>query len=261
MSDFGILERKDMRWCSFSLRTLRSFAAIHLGGGFAALRICLLLLFCPLLLGAVEPARLPYELIYQFQKTQATLSANHTNLVIFLRMSSSLPEVGVRDLVVYIDSKAGHIPVELDRTDGTFTVPMRESLLAEHPFIVVNQPKDTMKLEWYVGLKVATVFANSARYGEVMRPLKDLEVIRAEMKKIPGIPDLTIYGLKLIYPADKEASVVIHCKSGDRVLKTDPAHVLVIPYEQALLAEDPVVNISLPPLHVDVANLPPDKAH
>jgi hypothetical protein len=225
------------------------------------LRITALILFWPLLLAAAEPARIPYELIYRIQQTQADLSRTFTNLSMYLAMSSTLPGVGMRDLSVYIDSKEGHIPVALNPTNGSFTVPMRESFVADRAMIVANQPKNTMKFEWYVGLRVAPPPTNNAHYCELMRPLKDLEVIRAEMRKIPGSPDLGIFGLKLIYPADKEARVVIHCKSGDRLLKTDQTHVLVIPYEQSLLAEDPLVSIPVPPLLVDVADPPSGKPH
>jgi hypothetical protein len=114
-------------------------------------------------------------------------------------------------------------------------------------------------LAWYVGLKFGKAPTNSVHYGELMRPLKDLEVIRSEMKKIPGAPDLGIAGLKLFYPLEKEAAVVIHAKGGDRVIKTNPAHTLVIPWEPALLAEDPMVSIPIPPEKVDVANPDTDK--
>ena len=217
------------------------------------MRICALLLW-PWLLPAAETARLPYELIYRIQETEASLSRTFTNLEMRLQMSSALPEVGIRDLVVYIDSKEGRIPVALNPTNGSFSLPMRESLLAEGASIVANQPKGTMNFQWYVGLRVGEVPTNGARYRDLMRPLKALEVIRGEMEKIPGSPPLTIFGLKLIYPPEKEAAVVIHAKSGDRVFKTDATHALVIPYEQALLEEDPVVSIPIPPEKVDVAN-------
>jgi hypothetical protein len=214
------------------------------------------LLLCPLLLGAAEPdqARLPYELIYRIQQTEATLSRSFTNLDMQLLMKSTLPEVGIRNLIVYIDSKDGHIPVTLNPTNGGFTLPMRDSLVTEGAFVVVNQPKGTMKFEWYVGLKVVEVPANGMHYRDLMRPLKDLEEIRGEMEKIPGSPELPIYGLKFIYPPDKEAAVVVHAKSAERVYKTSPAHMLVIPYEPALLEENPVVSIPIPPIKVGVAD-------
>jgi hypothetical protein len=212
------------------------------------------LLLCPLLLTAAEQARLPYELIYRIQNTEATLSRSFTNLDMQLLMKSTLPEVGIRDLIVYIDSKDGQIPVALNPTNGGFTLPMRDSLVTEGAFVVANQPKGTMKFEWYIGLKVVDVPTNGMRYRDLMRPLKDLEEIRGEMEKIPGAPELPIYGLKFIYAPDQEASVVVHAKSAERVYKTSPAHLLVIPYEPALLEENPVVSIPIPPKKVGVAD-------
>ena len=218
------------------------------------MRICALLLWPGFLQAAAEPARLPYELIYRIQATEASLSRRFTNLNMFLRLSSTLPEVAIGDLAVYIDSKDGRIPVQLNPATGSFSLPMRDSLVAEGALVVANQPQGTMKFEWYVGLKVGLAPTNGAHYRDLMRPLKALEVIRGEMQKIPGSPELKIFGLTLIYPPEKEAVVVVHAKSGDRVFKTDPAHRLVIPYEPALLEEDPVVSIPVPPERVDVAN-------
>ncbi len=217
------------------------------------LGICALL-FWPGFLPAAEPARLPYELIYRIQQTEAGLSRTFTNLVMQLRMSSTLPEVGIRDLTVYIDSKDGRIPVDLNPANGNFSLPLRDSLVAEGAWVVVNQPKGTMNFEWYVGLKVGDVPTNGVHYRDLMRPLQALEVIRGEMQKIPGAPPLTIFGLKLMFPPEAEAAVVVHAKSGDMAFKTDPTHALVVPYEPALLEEDPVVSIPIPPVKVDVAD-------
>jgi hypothetical protein len=111
-----------------------------------------------------------------------------------------------------------------------------------------------MKFEWYVGLKVGEIPTNGMHYRDLMRPLIDLEVIRTEMAKIPGAPDLKIYGLRLLYPPEEETAVIVHAKSGERVYKTTPAHILIIPYEPALLDENPVVSIPIQPKRVDVAD-------
>lgn len=218
------------------------------------LRICALLLWPGFLQAAAEPARLPYELIYRIQETEASLSRSFTNLEMQLRLSSTLPEVAISNLAVYIDSKDGRIPVQLNPANGSFSLPMRDSLVTEGAWVVANQPKGTMKFEWYMGLKVSEVPTNGVHYRDLMRPLKALEVIRGEMEKIPGSPPLAIFGLKLIFPPEKEAAVVVHAKSGDRVYKTGPAHALVIPYEAALLVENPEVAIPIPPEKVDVAD-------
>jgi hypothetical protein len=217
------------------------------------LRICALL-FWPWLLAAAEPARLPYELIYRIQQTEAGLSRNFTNLEMRLRMKSTTPGVAIPDLKVYIDSKGGPIPVALDPASGSFTLPMKDSLVAEEAWVVVNQPKGTMNFEWYVGLKVGDVPTNGVHYRDLMRPLQALEIIRNEMEKVPGSPPLTIYGLRMIFPPEKETSVVVHAKGGDKVFKTGATHALVIPYETSLLLEDPKVSIPVPPIKVDVAD-------
>ena len=217
-------------------------------------RICALLLWPAFLHAAAEPARLPYELIYRIQKTEATLSRSFTNLNMYLRLSSTRPEVGIRDLAVYIDSKDGRIPVELNPTNGGFSLPVRDSLVAEGAWVVANQPKGTMNFEWFVGLRVSAAPTNGVHYRDLMQPLQDLEVIRGEMEKIPGAPRLAISGLRLIFPPETETAVVVHARSGDRVFKTGPTHALVIPYEHALLEENPVVAIPIPPKNVDVAD-------
>ena len=213
-------------------------------------------LFCALLLPssplrAAEQARLPYKLIYEIQQRQAGMALTYTNLLVFVRIKSSLPDVKTSDLSVYIDSKEGKMPVRLD-TNGIFSVPMRESLLAENPPIVVNQPKGTMELGWYVGLVEPQTPTNGIRYRAMMRPLKDLEAIRAQM--VPGIASSSIRGMKFFYAPDTDAAIVIHAKNGDRTFKTDQSHSLVIPWEQSLLEEDPPITFSSPPQKFDVAN-------
>ena len=209
------------------------------------------LLFLSLPLRAADQASLPYALIYQIQHREAGLALSHTNLQVFVRMKSSLPEVKIADLKVYIDSKGGPIPVALD-TNGIFSVPMRDSLLAENPPILVNQPKGTMVFAWYVGLLVGETPTNGIRYSALMRPLKELEGIRAEM--VPGVSSMTIRGLKLVWPKDQDGTIVVHAKAGDRTFKTDSAHELVIPWQPSLLEEDPPISLSSPPEKVDVAN-------
>jgi hypothetical protein len=205
---------------------------------------------CPLRADDNE-ARLPYKLIYEIQEKQTSLAHSFTNLQVFIRMKSSLTNVHNSDLRVYVDSKEGKLPVTLD-TNGIFSIPMRDSLLAENPPIIVNQPKGTMELAWYVGLVEPEKPTNGIRYGTMMRPLKDLEAIRAQM--VPGVVS-SVRGMIFYFPDDvAEAAIVIHAKNGDRTYKTDASHTVIIPWEQTLLEENPVINFSSPPLKFDVAN-------
>jgi hypothetical protein len=220
---------------------------------FIPMGICALFLLTPTA-RAEDQARLPYDLIYHMQKTEDTLALTFTNLTMFLRMTPTLPGVRTQDVTAYIDSKEGRIPVKLNPTNGNFTVPLRESLLAADTEIVVNQPKGTMRFQWYVGLENDQLPADGIHYRDLMRPLRAVEMIRDEMAKIPGTPPLTILGLKMVYLKQKEAAIVVHARSGDRKFNTDESHTLVVPLEEALLSEDPVVSIPVPPERIVVAN-------
>jgi hypothetical protein len=213
-----------------------------------------LFLLLPFLAAAADQAKLPYEMIYQIQEKAASVAQTYTNLHIFLRVRSTLPDVKNSDLHLYIDAKTGPILVTLD-SDGRFILPMLPRLLEEKPPIVVNQPKGTMEFGWFVGLLLDHVPTNGIRYNDALQPLKDVEVIRGQM--LPGSSTFSIRGLKFIYPADSPAAAVtIRAKSGDRVFKTDATHTLVIPWEPALQQENPILAIPVPPEKIDVANAP-----
>jgi hypothetical protein len=203
----------------------------------------------PVSFRAAEQARIPYSMVCQIQKSQAKVSQTYTNLQIVLRMRSLTPEVTPRDLRVYIDSKNGPIPVKLDG-EGNFSVPIRDGLLDENPWIVVNQPKGTMKLEWNVGV-IGLHPTSGMRYRDLMRPLQDVQSFGSEIARSGS--KLTVLGLKLMFTKEKETTIVIRAKQGDRVFKTGPNHALVIPLEAALLEENPEVGMPDAPERIEVA--------
>jgi hypothetical protein len=209
----------------------------------------LLGLVFPLSVQSAEQARIPYSLVCQIQKSQAKVTQTYTNLQIVLRMRSLQPEITPVDLRVYIDAKDGPIPVKLD-SGGNFSVPVRAALLNENPWIVVNQPKGTMKLEWNVGV-IGVRPTSGMHYRELMRPLQEVQAVGSDITR--GASKLTILGLKLIFSKEKQATVVIRAKQGDRVFKTDPNHALVIPLEAALLDEDPEIGLPDAPERIEVA--------
>jgi hypothetical protein len=207
----------------------------------------LLGLVFPVSLRAAEQARIPYSMVCQIQKSQAMVSQTYTNLQIVLRMRSLTPEITPRDLRVYIDSKNGPIPVNLDG-EGNFSVPVRDALLDENPWIVVNQPRGTMKLEWNVGV-IGLHATSGMRYRDLMRPLQDVQAVGSEIARTGS--KLTVLGLKLIFT--KETTIVIRAKQGERVFKTGPNHALVVPWEAALLEENPEIGMPDAPERIEVA--------
>jgi hypothetical protein len=202
-----------------------------------------------------ENARLPYHYLYRIEKLQDDLCRAHPDLQINLQLQSALPDVKTSDIQLYLDRKSGKVPIALS-TEGDIALPLRDDLLAEDPWLVANQPKGTMQVNWQAGLSRSFVrqMTNSIRYAPLMRALRDCEEVQAKMREFfPESPKLTVAGLKLVFPPEaKPASLVIHAKHGDRKLQTDADGELLLPLEQTLLQENPLITLSAPPAKVQV---------
>jgi hypothetical protein len=221
----------------------------------AVLKASLGLLLLAPLLGAAEDARLPYHEIYQMQKVQLDLSRTYTNLVLALQMRSTLPTVKYSDIKASIQAKSASIPVAVG-ADGGFYAPMREDLLAEDPWILVNQPKGTMQLNWHAGLapSLARQLTNDIHYGPLMRAVRDCDDVQKAMRQFfPSAPRLTAVGLRLTFRSSAiNASVIIHAKAGDRRLAADTLGELIIPLDGDLLEENPVMTLTESPIAVEI---------
>ncbi len=162
-----------------------------------------------------ENARLPYRMLFNAEITRARLNRAHTNLFVVLTMQSTQPDVKTSDLTVYIDSKSGRIPVEVNPA-GEFDVPVRDDLLSEDPWVIVNQPKGTMKLDWKVAL-VPGRLTNSMSYARLMGPLRESEQVQQEIRRaFSGGPPRPVAGLKLTFPARRSQPGGHHSRQGRR---------------------------------------------
>ena len=236
----------------------RADKGVRAPGGSGLAAICALafigvLVFLTFTSDAQETARLPYSLIYKMQEAQTNLSQTFTNLYMFLRISPTNPAIKLADVKAYIDSKNTHLLVSINPTNGNFSVHMRENLLGEETWINVNQPHGTMSFQWYMGLTGVKVPTNGIHYRELVRPVEDMVRIHREMAKIPGVPPMGIPGLKMLFPNNLDATVVIHAKVGDKPLKTDSSHSIFLSVDPVLLTEDPEVSIPVLPETVLVA--------
>jgi hypothetical protein len=206
-------------------------------------------------LAAAENARLPYHEIYRIQQAQAALAKDHQNLALLLQIHSSLPNVKHTDIQAYIDAKSGRIPVDIG-DNGAISVPVREDLLAEDPWIIVNQPKGSMELNWHAGLSpaLARSLTNSIHYAPLMRAVRECDDVQDKMRQFfPAAPRLTMVGLKMAF-RQPDAAIIIHTKSGPRKLASDALGELIIPLDEDLLAEDPVMTFTATPAAVEIVS-------
>jgi hypothetical protein len=194
-----------------------------------------------------ENARLPYAQLYQMQRVQNELSATYTNLVVNLRMEPASTNVRSGDLDAYIDAKSGRIPIKIG-PEGDFIVPMRDDLLAENPWIITNQPRGSMRLNWFVGLVVRPLGV-SVRYRALMQVVRDCGDVRERMRQVfPGAPKGTVSGLKLTFsPPGASASAVIHSERADRKMEVDAKGEVVLTFDPDLFEENPLVTFSKEP--------------
>jgi hypothetical protein len=212
-------------------------------------------LFASALVGSLsaENAKLPYAQLYQMQRVQAEMSGAYTNLVVVLCMESASTNVKPSELNVYIDAKSGKVPVKIG-PDGDFTVPMRDDWLAENPWIITNQPRGTMKLDWFVGLVIRHL-PTSIRYKPLMQVVRDCSDVRERMRQVfPSVPKAVVAGLKLTYPPPERGSVVIHSERADKKLDADAKGEVTILLDPDLLEENPLVTLSKEPASVELVS-------
>jgi hypothetical protein len=218
-------------------------------------------LFAAMILAALpslaeeETARLHYGELYQMQRVQSELSDTYTNLVVVLRMEPAQTNIPTTNVLVYIDAKSGKIPVKID-SDGAFTVPMNNDLLAENPWLITNQPRGSMKLDWFMGLVVRRI-GTALSYRPLMQVVRDCADVRERMRQVfPGAPKAKVAGLKLIFsPPGTSATLTIHSQHGDRKLETDAKGELPLLLDPDLFEENPLLLISKEPAVVELISL------
>jgi hypothetical protein len=219
------------------------------------IRLCsVLLLLAPCLVSA-EDARLPYHELFRLQKAQMALSRAHTNLALALEMHSTQPGVEFSEITAFIDAKSGKVPVPIG-TNGAFSVPVSNDLLVEDPWILVNQPRGTMELNWHAGLAqaLASQLTNAVHYAPLMRAVRECDEVQESMRQFfPNSPRLTAVGLRLTFRAESFApAAIIHAKGGDRKLPANILGELIIPIDGDLMEEDPVMTLTESPIAVEI---------
>jgi hypothetical protein len=199
-----------------------------------------------------ENARVPYAQLYQMQRAQSELSAQYTNLLVALRMTSISTNVGPGDLDVFIDAKSGKFPVVIGQ-NGNFNVPMRDDWLAENPWIITNQPRGSMRIDWFLGL-VLRHLTTSVRYQSLMQVVRDCGDVRKRMRQVlPSAPNGTVSGLKLKFSSSaKGAGLVIHRERGDTKMEAGANGEITMILDPALLEENPLVTFSQEPASLEL---------
>ncbi|HEY3864039.1 MAG TPA: hypothetical protein VGO59_19380 [Verrucomicrobiae bacterium] len=209
--------------------------------------LCLAVLLLAPRWARAEDARLPYKELYAMQKVEIDLGRAHPNLALVLQMRSTRTGVKPGAIAAFIDAKSGPIAIPIG-ADGAFKVPVRDDLLAEAPWVDVNQPKGTMQLNWHAGLapSVARSMTNAVHYGALMRIVRECDEVQEAMRQFfPTAPRLTAVGLRLTFRSSAIAPMaIIHARGGNRRLQADTLGELIVPLDGDLMEEDPLMTLT-----------------
>jgi hypothetical protein len=200
---------------------------------------------------SAQDARIPYAILYKIQITQKKLEQTHTNLLISVRLQSQSTNVVATNLTAFIEDGTNRSPVKL-REHGEFSVPLRDDWLTNDAWLVVNQPKGTMTLNWTIGFDPGAM-SNRLRYSELMKQVLEIEPIQAEMSRaFPRAPRLVPSGLVLYFPPKEESKVIILKKDGEQTLKPNARGLIVVPLNPAFMKENPEVWMPVLPGRLNV---------
>lgn len=194
-------------------------------------------------------ATLYYRELYGLKKLEAEV-AGSSNVVMVIRMSSKRG-VPADQLRVVIESRQGPIPLRF-APDGSFLMLMSEALYEENPVVRANQPKGTMSLDWGFFVKTAKGLEKSANYRELIAPVEESRKALTTMgRHVPEMKSTVVTGMKLFFQPEPPAKITVHAKKGAKVFEADAQGVCVVPYDVALVKENPPVTMPAAPEKID----------
>jgi len=198
-----------------------------------------------------EQAKLPYATVFNAVTMDFKEIESMTNREARFVISSHLPNVKTKDIKLYINSQKGKIPLQLN-ADGSFSLPIRDDLMKENPFIVFNQPKGTLSLEGTISLKgeldpekQVLSEQHKARYAYLFSIEGIMDQVHSHvaesLKQYESKREETISWVEFKPTSLNNAPALIHSAGGDIKVNPDQDGVIRIKYDAKLAKENPWV--------------------
>lgn len=187
---------------------------------------------------AAEQACLPYVAVYNVATEVDPLSS--TGGVIRIKFSSLLPDVMIKDIDLFIDSKTGRIPLPL-APDGSCAIPYSPELYKENPFLRVNQPKGSMKMVGHVNLRIPIPEDRTLPYRELMRTIDLVQRVKREIQPKEVVSGEYLEDLVIRVQDYGGRNVVIQISGGDVIIQPDEGGIFTVPYRSDWMDINPLV--------------------
>lgn len=215
------------------------------------LLLTLLLLAVNLLANESPRAELSYLVLCQMTQLDFRNTTGLTNQFVRFTAASENPNVSVADIIIFIDSTSGRIPLPLG-TNGVFSLPITPSLVRENPKIIANQPKGSMLLKAEVTLSDGSTRNEKGliRYSTLFvvekirtQAVSDLTELKKQYQVDGAMAGPIVIHLRAKTDADT-AQVTILSKSGDIPVKPIESGHFQLSFDPNLMKEDPWIQMS-----------------
>ena len=188
-----------------------------------------------------EVAALPYAVAYKMAQASEPEGTSANGKGLAVKFKSNLPGVNPKDINLFIDSKSGRILLSLG-VDGSFHLPVSDSLIKENPQIISNQPKGSMSLDGYIERNLSVPENRILHYRELMQPLRLAAEMKAAIVTTNETPSVeTLEALVIRVQDHGRSNVFIQSKSGVIEITGGEYGIYQIPFEAELMKEDPDV--------------------
>jgi hypothetical protein len=206
-----------------------------------------LLLTLPIAASAQEREWVPYKKLVEtikLDKFYALPPGERDKMVLYANLTPVNKNIAPSTVKLTVVHSGGRQPIPLDARGRALIVPNR-AFLAEGAKIWTSLPRDE---KMRIGFEPGAVIPEGLQwnYATVMGSLPQAN---AAIDKLAGAFSLLMPKMKvLVLDFDKPAQLTIHAKGGDKRYASDGKNQVRLKLDEALLAENPPVNLSQRPL-------------
>lgn len=192
---------------------------------------------------AFDTERMPYHALTRHWSAFEELAPEARDKVrLTVRVQSK--HAGVDPLVLWMDVGGHHYDLPVD-SYGLVQVPRTPDLIAADPLVQTNQPKGSVDTELALVLLVPD--SRQFHYADLKAATDQTsQLIHQAAGGLISLFLPSVTGVSFTCPTGTDCSITLHRASGDEDLQADRDGKIRLPLDQALAAENPLIEASVP---------------
>jgi hypothetical protein len=192
---------------------------------------------------AFDTERMPYHALTRHWSAFEELAPEARDKVrLTVRVQSK--RSGPDPLVLWMDVGGRHYDLPVD-SYGLVQVPRTPDLIAADPVVQTNQPKGSVDTELALVLLVPD--SRQFHYADLKAATDQTsQLIHQAAGGLISLFLPSVTGVSFTCPTGTDCSITLHRAGGDQVLQADRDGKIRLPLDQALAAENPLIEASVP---------------